>query len=204
MTTDAENIVGLYRRHAETWTALRGRGLMERQWLDRFLELLPGEPDVLDIGCGSGEPIARYLLERGCAVTGIDAAPEMTALAKARFPAAEWQVADMRTLDLAKRFAGLLAWDSFFHLTPADQRLMFPLFGNHAAWGAALMFTSGWSHGETVGRFEGEPLYHASLDPSEYRSLLGNNGFEVVDHKVRDPDCGERTIWLARRLGPDT
>jgi hypothetical protein len=40
--------------------------------------------------------------------------------------------ADMRSLDLGMRFDGLIAWDSFFHVTPAAQRLMFPVFGDHA------------------------------------------------------------------------
>jgi hypothetical protein len=38
------------------------------------------------------------------------------------------------------------------------------------------------------------PLYHASLDPAEYRSLLDRNGFDVVSHVVEDPDCGGHTI----------
>lgn len=75
---------------------------------------------------------------------------------------------------------------------------MFPLFRNHASNGAALLFTSGPSHGEAVGSFEGEPLYHASLDPAEYRALLHENGFAVVEHVVEDPDCGGHTVWLAR------
>lgn len=61
------------------------------------------------------------------------------------------------------------------------------------------MFTSGSSHGEAIGSFEGEPLYHGSLDPAEYRDLLAQNGFTVVAHAVADPSCGHHTIWLARQ-----
>lgn len=201
MSSDAEQIIGLYRRHAKAWLAQRGRHLMERNWLDRFLALQPGTPDVLDIGCGTGEPIARYLLETGCLLTGVDAAPEMIEIVQEALPDADWRVADMRTLDLSRQFDGLLAWDSFFHLTPADQRGMFPVFRRHAKPGAALMFTSGWAYGEAIGSFEGEPLYHASLDHSEYRDLLDENGFEVVEQVTKDPDCGDHTVWLAR-AGP--
>jgi hypothetical protein len=72
------------------------------------------------------------------------------------------------------------------------------VFRRHAAPHAALMFTSGPAHGEAIGSFGGEPLYHASLDPSEYRSLLDQNGFHVVSHVVEDPACGGHTIWLAQ------
>ena len=80
---------------------------------------------MLDIGCGSGEPIARYLVEQGCNVTGVDSSPDLIALCAASFPDLAWHVADMRTLSLARRFDGLLAWDSFFHLGHDDQRRMF-------------------------------------------------------------------------------
>jgi len=61
-----------------------------------------------------------------------------------------------------------------------------------------LMFTSGPAHGEAIGTFQGEPLYHASLDAREYRSLLNTSGFDVVAHVTEDPACGNHTIWLAR------
>lgn len=75
---------------------------------------------------------------------------------------------------------------------------MFPVFRDHAASGAPLLFTSGPRHGDAIGSFEGEPLYHGSLDPSEYRTLLRDNGFVVVDHIVEDPACGWHTVWLAQ------
>lgn len=199
MRSDAERIIGLYGRHAHAFVRDRGRNLFEAPWLDRFRALMPEDAAVLDIGCGTGEPLARYLTERGCRVTGIDAAPEMIAMCRDRFPDGDWRVADMRTLSLGRTFDGLLAWDSFFHLDHDDQRRMFPVFRPHAAPGAALMFTSGPSHGEAVGAFEGEPLYHASLDPEEYRALLDANDFVVVAHAVEDPDCGGHTVWLARQ-----
>ncbi|SEL29750.1 Methyltransferase domain-containing protein [Bosea lupini] len=199
MTDSADAVVSLYLRHAAAYDQQRGRKLMEAHWLDRFLSRLPATPSVLDIGCGMGEPIARHLIERGCAVTGIDSAAPLIALCRKRFPQQDWQVGDMRELALGRRFDGLIAWDSFFHLKPDDQRRMFPLFRAHAADGAALLFTSGPGHGEAIGSFEGEPLYHGSLDPSEYRALLNATGFAVVEHIVEDPNCGGHTVWLAQR-----
>jgi trans-aconitate methyltransferase len=192
-------VVDIYQRHAQLWSADRGQAFVEKRWLDRFLSLLPPEPAVLDIGCGAGVPIGRYLIENDCRVTGADASRAMIDLCASRFPAHRWQVADMRTLALGRAFDGLLAWDSLFHLTPADQRRVFPILERHAAPGAALMFTSGPSAGERIGSYRGERLYHASLDGDEYRALLADNGFDVVAHVTEDPECGLRTVWLARR-----
>ena len=60
------------------------------------------------------------------------------------------------------------------------------------------MFTSGPSHGEVVGALEGEPLYHASLNASEYKRLLEEQGFAVLSHRENDPSCFGRTVWLAQ------
>lgn len=199
MTDPADRIVDLYRRHARVWAAARGTALMERAWLDRFAQMLPPGVSVLDIGCGPGQPIASYLAGRGYEVTGIDGSPEMVTMFRANLPGASAEVADMRTLNLGRRYGGLIAWDSFFHLAPDHQRRMFPVFGAHAAPGAPLMFTSGPAFGEAIGTLEGEPLYHASLDPAEYRLLLDRNGFDLITHVREDPDCGGHTVWLARR-----
>lgn len=198
--SDADNIVSLYQRKAHAWMAERERhaSLFEKPWLDKFRALLPPAASILDIGCGSGQPIAQYFIENGHDVTGVDSSPAMIDVCRTRFPEQHWIVADMRQLSLQRRFAGILAWDSFFHLAHEDQRRMFALFAQHALPGAALMFTSGPAHGEAIGHFEGEPLYHASLAPDEYRALLDRNGFRVVAHAAEDPTCGGRTIWLAQ------
>jgi SAM-dependent methyltransferase len=199
MIDPASRIIDLYRRHADAWTTARGTKLSERAWIERFADMLRRGAEVLDIGCGSGEPIARYLAGSGHPVFGVDSSPEMVALFRANLPGETAEVADMRSLKLNRGYGGLIAWDSFFHLKPHDQRRMFPVFRDHAEPNAPLLFTSGPAFGEAIGTLEGEPLYHASLDPDEYRSLLDQNSFDVMAHVAEDPDCGGHTVWLARQ-----
>jgi SAM-dependent methyltransferase len=200
VTAASDDIVGLYQRHAAAWDRLRSPGsLFEKPWLDRFLSLLAPGASILDVGCGAGLPISGYLIGKGFAVTGVDSSRPLIDLSRSRFPNQEWLVADMRTLELGRRFDGIVAWDSFFHLCPEDQRRMFAVFERHAGSNCGLMFTSGPRHGEVIAEFEGEPLYHGSLDPDEYRALLEGIGFTVVNYASEDPTCGEHTIWLAQR-----
>lgn len=199
MTDPMENsVLDTYERHGQAWASLRSCNLVEGIWLNRFCDLLPTGSAVLDIGCGSGVPIARELLQRGFIVTGVDGSSTMLALFRKNLPETPWVLMDMRRLALDQRFAGLLAWDSFFHLSPDDQRGMFARFKAHALPGAALMFTSGITEGSKVGELEGDPLYHGSLGYDEYRASLEMVGFEVVDHVANDATCGNRNVWLAR------
>jgi SAM-dependent methyltransferase len=199
MKADSERIIGLYERHAHTYARDRGTRLLdEKDWLDRFLALLPPQASILDVGCGTADPMDRYFIENGNNVTGIDSSPSLIQMCSGEFPKQNWTVADMRSLSLDRCFNGILALDSLFHLSPNDQRRMFPILKKHAAPSAALMFTSGPSYGEAIGSYCGEPLYHASLDPEEYRSLLKENGFDVISHVVEAPACYGHTIWLAQ------
>jgi len=201
----SEAVIDLYRRHAEQWDAVRrSSGWNDRVWIEAFADALARGARVLDLGCAGGEPVARLLVERGMHVTGVDSSPELIALARDRMPGQEWIVADMRCLALERRFDGILAWDSFFHLAHEAQRAMFRLFDTHADYDAMLMFNTGPEHGESTSTFtfKDEPLYHASLAPAEYRVLLDLSGFEVISHAANDAWSGGRTAWLCRRKRP--
>lgn len=198
MTGPAENVIDLYSRRACEFEADRSKDIFEKPWLDAFLEHVPPAGQVLDLGCGSGEPIARYLIDHGRRLTGVDAAPGMIDLCRSRFPEAAWIVADMRGLDLERTFDGVIAWHSAIHLTPADQGRLFAVYARHVRPGGVLLFTSGPVAEEGVGEWRGEPLYHGSLGPETYRAGLDGAGFDLLAHRASDPETGGATVWLAR------
>jgi cyclopropane fatty-acyl-phospholipid synthase-like methyltransferase len=190
-----------YERFANEWDRDRskpGQGLMERRHLDEVTSRLSAGAWVLDLGCGTGEPMARYLVGSGFNVTGVDAAPAMIAICRQRFPESTWIEADMRTLDLGRRFDAIIAWDSFFHLDQDEQRAMFPIFERHIAPDGVLLFTSGPEASVGGGTIYGAELFHASLAQDEYRQLLACSGFRVLRYRPEDPDSGKHTIWLAQ------
>ena len=196
----AKRIVGLYRDKADDWVRDRGVTLYSRAggadeaiWLDRFVAGLPAGASILDVGCGSGWPIGAALLARGLQVTGVDASPGLIAHAQATLPTGVWSVADMREPLPPGPFDGVLAWHSLFHLSPDDQTEVLPKLAACVAAGGRLIFTSGQGHGETIGLWRGEPLYHASLDPEAYRALLADAGLRV------EYDGAESGVWLAGR-----
>ncbi|GHO90508.1 methyltransferase [Reticulibacter mediterranei] len=195
----SKQIPAIYERYAHEWDADRNSGIWnDKKWHDRFITCLREGATVLDLGCGSALPVARHLVQHGLRVTGVDTSPTLIALCRKRLPDQEWVVSAMQAITLHRRFDGILGWDSFFFLTHDDQRNMFKVFAAHAAPSAFLMFNTGTEHGEAIGKYRGESLYHASLDAAEYQLLLDQFGFEVLEHVVEDPTAGGRTIWLAR------
>ena len=72
-------------------------------WMDRLTAGIPIGGTILDLGCGTGDPVARAFLQQGFRITGVDSSPNLVAIAKGRLPEAEWIVADMRRLNLKRR-----------------------------------------------------------------------------------------------------
>lgn len=193
----AEAHRAIYERHAAGFDRHRGKRLIERAWLDRLCALVPDGGHILDLGCGAGEPVAQYLIEQGYEVTGVDFAAPMLDIARVRFPNARWVHADMRALDLGEQFAGIVGWDSFFHLNMDEQRSLIPLLAQHLKPGGGLLLTVGPSAGEVTGTVEGETVYHASLSRDEYEALLNAAGLVIAAYAAEDPDCDCHSVLLA-------
>jgi SAM-dependent methyltransferase len=198
----ADRIIGHYEKHAAAWDHDRQNSYWnDKVWHDRFIERLGKGAEVLDLGCGAGRPVAQHMVERGLRVTGVDSSSAMISLCRERLPDQEWIVADMRRLALGQRFQAILAWDSFFHLAHEDQRRMFAVFADHASVGTVLMFNTGPEHGEGIGDYRGDPLYHASLSPGEYQALTARHGFRVIQQATNDIEAGGLTVWLCQCEG---
>lgn len=195
-----DRIAEHYERHAHAFDEARRKRFVERHWLDRFLLGVPKGGHILDLGCGGGEPIARYLADSGHQVTGVDASARMIALSRTRFGRHSWIHADMRSVSPGRRFHGVLAWDSLFHLAHADQARVIERIAGWLEPGGMLLFNSGPAQGEAIGEQFGETLYHASLDPWEYRSLFQRLGLTEIAFAPEDPATGGRTVWLARKF----
>ena len=100
LNTIEKSTRGIYERNARTFDIERSKELEEKSWLDRFSDLLPKRAKVLDVGCGAGEPIARYLIRKGFEVEGLDFSKAMLEIIRGRFPDQRWHRMDMRTLSL--------------------------------------------------------------------------------------------------------
>ena len=177
----------------------RSKNLMEAEYLDLIVKSIPAGASILDLGCGTGEPIAKFFIEQGFKLTGVDSSHRMIALCQSRFPGESWLLADMCKINLSQRFDAIIAWHSFFHLEHDKQRAMFQIFASHIKPGGVLAFTSGDEHGEVWSNNGGHELYHASLSTEEYENLLAAESFKVLVHRVRDPHCGDATIWVAQQ-----
>jgi len=91
-----------------------------RSWA---IECLPLSAAILDVGCGSGMPIAQALVREGFTVWGIDASPSLLSAFRRHFP--DMPAACETAQDsgfFGRTFAGAVSVGLVFLLDAADQR----------------------------------------------------------------------------------
>lgn len=89
------------------------------QIINRVLNLLEPNSDILDVGCGTGRPVSYRMAECGHKVIGIDISQEMIAIAKRQVTdnEAEFEKADMTKYAPKKQFDAIFAVFSLFNIS---------------------------------------------------------------------------------------
>jgi 2-polyprenyl-3-methyl-5-hydroxy-6-metoxy-1,4-benzoquinol methylase len=179
---------------AASWDAARvdfyGR---ERAYVDALLDGLPAASDVLDLGCGTGRPIAEYILSRGHRVTGVDQAEALLARARARLPQATWIASPIEAFTSSDRFDSIVCWDALFHIERSQHRMLFERFAGMLRPGGRLMLTAGGSeHPPFTDTMFGHPFFYDSHPPHEVLAMLARVGFAPIVSELMNPPTGGR------------
>lgn len=200
MEADPAQTQAIYDRQAAAYDAKRSRALFEARWLARFTACLPAGGRLLDLGCGTGAPIAQWFSAEGFDVTGLDFSPVMLRIAAERLPSVTWHLGDLRDFELDTAFDGIIAWNSFFHLTGAEQRACIARMARHLRPRGALLLTVGPKAGEATGTVGTETVYHASLSPAAYAAELEANGLRLTGFLAEDPETQRHSVLMAQKI----
>jgi SAM-dependent methyltransferase len=171
----------------------------------RYVELLAGRlapgARVLDLGCGTGEPIARHLVGRGFRVVCVDESAAMLEIARRLLPGAEFIRADLCALELDEQFAAVVVWDSLFHVERGRHRSVFEKI---AAWlppgGLLLLSAGGTGHAGFTSEMHGRDFFYSAHDPAETLRLLTSAGFAVELCEEDDASSRGHLAVVARRI----
>jgi SAM-dependent methyltransferase len=135
----------------------RGQAYVERtlSYVDRVLEGLPPQARVLDLGCGTGNPIARHIIDCGFRVVGVDQSTKLLEIARTVVPEAELIHADMVDIQFTETLAAAIAWDSVFHLPREAHTAVYRKLAGALDPGRRLLLSSGASGAESLDSSEG-------------------------------------------------
>lgn len=185
---------------ADQWSQERhASGFREQPSVDRFLDLTAPGAHILDLGCGSGKPIGRYLLDRGFRLTGVDASLAMLDLARTNCPEAELIVGDMVSIALSDRYDGIIAWDSIFHIPKAEHPALFDNLHRWVRPGGPVLLSLGGSDGEFTDRMFNVEFSYSGHAPDVAAVLLREAGFDILLWEIDDPSSRGHLSVLCRK-----
>jgi predicted TPR repeat methyltransferase len=174
-----------YNKIAQEWSKVRNNSFVSKLVID-FVNKLSPDASVLDIGCGTGYPLTKYLCDKQFHVTGIDIAEKMVEIAEfQKVPNAEFTVCDFFDFISIKKFDGVLAWDSFFHFPKEKQEEIYFKVGNLLNSGGYLLFTHGDADDEHIDNMMGESFYYSCLPKDKVCKILREIGFEI-EYALKD------------------
>jgi SAM-dependent methyltransferase len=156
---------------------------------------LPPGASILDIGCGTGMPVARALQDRGFAVHGLDPAPTLLAAFQNNLPGAPAACEPAETSNFFNRqFDAAIAIGLIFLLREASQIGLIGRVGRALRPGGHFLFTAPQQGCSWTDSLTGRPS--RSLGETRYRQLLEGAGLVVVGGSV---DEGGNHYLHARR-----
>ncbi len=196
---DFDNQGKQYDNIAQGFADMRDSFYMEQKYIDLLLGYLEPNAHILDVGCGSGYPIASYLLEHDFQVTGVDGSKKLLKIAKEKCPKMHLIYGDIRTVELTEKYDAILEWWCLFHLPKADQLHMIQCFTHWVKKGGIVEFTTGGrEYEDKSSAMLNQELSFYSNDPVVYEKCLKENNFEIV---LRENDQDDHLVWLVRYLG---
>ncbi|RAH68277.1 uncharacterized protein BO66DRAFT_412859 [Aspergillus aculeatinus CBS 121060] len=106
-------------------------------FIDQASKKLAPNSRVLDVGCGTGKPVAEILATASHRVHGIDISPGMVKIATSQVRG-QFEVANMNTFHPCPSYDGIFAILSLFQLTPGELYSMIFKFAEWLSLGGRL------------------------------------------------------------------
>ncbi len=175
--------------------------------LEDMSHVLPENAAVLDLGCGAGVPVTRWLARRGYAVTGVDVSARQLELARRYVPEATFIRSDMTELAFEpETFDAVVAFHSIIHVPREEHPALLADIHRWLKPGGTFLAIL------TVTDFEGEDsnwegwgaaMRWSHHDAETNRSMLRETGFELRYAEPRtNPGTGgsdETWLWVEAR-----
>ena len=174
-----------YRAHSTIGAATVGA------WAEHF----PRGSTILDLGCGSGVPISKTLVDAGLIVYGVEASPTLAAEFHRTLPDSPIETESaQRSTFFGRTFDGIVAWGLVFLLSEADQRSLIRRASKALVPGGRLLFTAPaqvltWPDQSTE-------TTSVSLGADAYKALISAAGLTFV---AEYDDEGDNHYYEARR-----
>jgi ubiquinone/menaquinone biosynthesis C-methylase UbiE len=212
MSDTPEGIVEYAYDHISEWYLqwVESQKSPREKYIKELLKKLPPSPSILELGCGPGIPILRFLLDQGAQVVANDISTKQIEMAKAHCPEPEVNLVagDMTALTFEpESFHGAVSFYTLFHLPRSKLEAMLTKIHTWLKPGGIFVLNFATVNEEEIyGEFLGCGMFWSSYGVNRSQALLKEIGFDLLqvellqagDGKLEedDPDFNAEFMWV--------
>jgi len=151
--------------------------------LNDLAKRLPKNSKILDVGCGSGIPVAKFLVGKKFDVIGIDLSENMVKMARKNVPNGKFYVMDMEKMKFpSESFDSIVAFYSIIHIPRKHHRRILNNFYRILKPSGFLLITAGFGDDEysIENNWFGAKMYWSHFDKETNLELIKKAGFRIV------------------------
>ncbi len=165
--------------------------------LNEFAKQFKKGEKILDLGCGAGVPVTKFLVEHEFEVTGVDISEAMLKLAKKNVPKAKYVKSNMLDIDFPENsFDGLTAFYSIIHVSREKQAELFKKINKILRLDGIILISMGSEEWEGKSDdFHGAKMTWSQWSPEKSIQIIKDAGFEIIFDKHIESD-GETHYWI--------
>ena len=167
--------------------------------IDDFIEQLPDDALVLDIGCGGGVPVLKLLVEKGFSAKGIDFSKGMLELAKKNVPEAELILGDVMKADFeSESLDGIMSTYAVIHIHRSHHPALYLKIHNWLKQGGIMLVSTAKDECDedySTNDYYGAHMVWSHPPARESLQMIRNAGFEILFE--RQVTTGDEThLWI--------
>ncbi len=188
-----------YNKVAENYSSQRDQ-FKNNKYLDELVKLLKPGSTILDIGCGAGVPIDKYLIEKGFKVKGIDISENQIELAKRNLPKGDFSVVDMSELKNGEyKVDAVVSFYAIFHIDREKHLELFNKIRTFLPEKGLMLITMGASEWEGSEDFHGANMWWSHYGADKNKEIVKEAGFKILLNEIDTTGNEKHQIILAEK-----
>jgi SAM-dependent methyltransferase len=173
-------------------------------WLADLHLRLPPSATVLDLGCGCGVPVARFLTNTGHHVIGVDISEVQIERARRLVPTGVFIRADATRVQLPPAsFDAVVCLYALIHVPLAEQPRLIERIATWLrpdGWLLATVGHDAWTGTEDNWLGGGTPMWWSHADAATYRSWLQRAGMTIASESLVPDGASAHTLLWAHAV----
>jgi cyclopropane fatty-acyl-phospholipid synthase-like methyltransferase len=169
----------------------------ERELFEKLFDKLANSGKILDLGCGTGLPFDRYLVDNGFEVTGVDIAKNHVEKARENLPEANIIQGDFFEVEIEKgSLDAVVSFYAIFHIPREEHKKLFEMINDLLkSKGYILVTIASAEMEDKTETWDGADMAWSSHKPSKTLKIIEESGFEILD-SYKEEWRDEEHFWV--------